>query len=174
MDKLAYPRGLIRYATQNSLDGGGDPLTLKRVLRPRVVVYSAVLLLIGGVFVISLAMRSPLRVDVVRDRGSLGRMVDEGRIENVYRLQVMNTTEAVQRYRFGVSGIDGAQVVVRGDTVLGPAESRWVPVAVQIPPEQAKTLGPGAHKLVFEITREADAAADAVTVSEMSTFVVPQ
>ena len=174
MDKLDYPRGLIRYATQRSLDEGGTPLTLRRVLRPRVLVYSAVLLLIGSAFAISVALRSPLRVDVVRDRGTLARLVEDGRIENVYLLQVMNTTEATQRYRFAVGGIAGAQASTRRETVLEPAESRWVPVAVQIPPEQARALGPGAHKIAFRITREADSAQLEVTVDEKSTFVVPR
>jgi cytochrome c oxidase accessory protein FixG len=174
MAKLDYPKGLIRYATQRSLNEGGEPLTLRRVLRPRVLVYGAVMLLIAGAFVTSLALRSPLRVDVVRDRGSLARLVEDGRIENVYRLQVMNTTEATQRYRFAVDGIAGAQSSTRGETVLAPAEARWVPVAVQIAPGQAAALGPGVHRIAFRITREAAAGEPEVTVSEKSTFVVPR
>ena len=174
MDRVDYPRGLIRYATQRSLDEGGEPLTLRRVLRPRVLVYGSVLLLIGGAFVGSLALRPPLRVDVVRDRGSLARLVEDGRIENVYRLQVMNSTEATQRYRFAVSGIAGAQANTRGEAVLGPAEARWVPLAVQISAEQARSLGPGAHKIVFQIIREAGAGESEVMVDEKSTFVVPR
>ncbi len=174
MDRLDYPRGLIRYATQRSLDEGGEPLTLRRVLRPRVLVYSSVLLLIGVAFAASLALRPPLRVDVVRDRGSLARLVEDGRIENVYRLQVMNSTETTQRYRFAVSGIEGAQATVRGETVLAAAEARWVPLAVQIAAEQARSLGPGAHKIVFQITREASGGEPEVTVDEKSTFVVPR
>ena len=174
MDKLDYPRGLIRYATQRSLKEGGDPLTMRRIFRPRVLVYSTVLLLIGSAFVASLAMRSPLRVDVVRDRGTLARLVEDGRIENVYRLQVMNTTESAQRYRFAVDGIADAQISVRGPVELAPAESRWVPVSVQIGPEQSRALGPGAHKLEFRITREADAHSSEASISEGSTFVVPR
>jgi cytochrome c oxidase accessory protein FixG len=174
MDKLDYPRGLIRYATQRSLAEGGAALTLKRILRPRVLIYSAVLVLIAGGFLASLMLRAPLRVDVVRDRGSLARIVDEGRIENVYRLQVMNNTERPQRYQFSVTGLAGALVQSRGETLLAPAESRWVPLAVQLPPEQAQALGPGAHKLMFQVTREADAEHPAVSVNEKSTFVVPR
>ena len=173
MDRMSYPRGLIRYATQRSLQDGGT-LTLRRVLRPRVLIYGVVLLLIGGAFVTSLALRAPFRVDVVRDRGSLARLVDEGRIENVYSLQLMNTTETPQRYSITAGGIEGARAIVRGETALAPAESRWVPVAVQVEPKQAQALGPGAHKIEFHITREAEAGQQAVTVDEASTFVVPR
>ena len=174
MDKLEYPRGLIRYATQRSLNEGGTALSLKRVLRPRVLVYGAVMVLISGAFVTSLLLRAPLRVDVVRDRGSLARIADEGRIENVYRLQVMNNTESPQRYRFAVSGIEGAQVVGRAEAKLDAAESRWVPLAVQVPPEQAQAIGPGAHRLMFKVTREAEPDSPAISVDEKSTFVVPR
>ena len=110
----------------------------------------------------------------MRDRGSLARIVDEGRIENVYRLQVMNNTESAQRYRFAVGGIDGARLHGRDEARLEPAESRWVPVAVQVSPEQAGALGPGAHKFTFQVTREGDADHPAASVTEKSTFVVPR
>ncbi|ABM95429.1 cytochrome c oxidase accessory protein CcoG [Methylibium petroleiphilum] len=174
MDKMAYPRGLIRYATQNGLTAGQSRLDWRRVFRPRVLVYGVILLLISVGFVTSLVLRSPMRVDVVRDRGTLARLVDEGRIENVYRLQIMNATESEQRYRVVVSGIAGAQAQVRDEVRLAPAESRWVPVAVQVPPQSAAALGPGAHPLRFEIIREADGMQPAASVSEKSTFVVPR
>jgi hypothetical protein len=65
-------------------------------------------------------------------------------------------------------------VLARSDTTLAPAESRWVPVAVQVPPQEAQALGPGAHKLMFRVTREADAEHPEASVSEKSTFVVPR
>ena len=174
VDKMAYPRGLIRYATQRSLDEGGSTFALARIFRPRVLVYSAVLLAICGGLVASLALRAPMRVDVVRDRGTLARLVEDGRIENVYRLQVMNATEATQRYSVEASGIPGARVLVRGAVTLDAAESRWVPVAVQIAPEEAQRLGPGAHRLDFRITRLADAGNAAAAIVERSTFIVPR
>jgi len=173
MDKMSYPQGLIRLATQNGLAQRLDPRqTLRRVFRPRVLIYGAVLLLICAAFVTSLALRSPFRVDVVRDRGTLARMVGEGHIENVYRLQVMNATESVQRYRVTVLGLDDATVASRPDFEVGPAEARWLPVSVHIGPETARRLGPGAHALTFAIERLDDAEAPA-SVREKSTFVVP-
>ncbi|MES2482740.1 MAG: cytochrome c oxidase accessory protein CcoG, partial [Pseudomonadota bacterium] len=97
MDKMHYPRGLIRFTTQNALAGHWNASQVwRRVLRPRVLLYSVVLgaLTLGLLF--SLVMRTPLKVDVVRDRAALSRIVAGGQIENVYRLQVMNATEAHQ------------------------------------------------------------------------------
>jgi cytochrome c oxidase accessory protein FixG len=177
MDKMDYPRGLIRFATQNGFAQRLDVRqTLRRVLRPRVLIYSAVLLLICGAFVTSLALRTPFRVDVVRDRGALARLVGNGQIENVYRLQVMNATESMQRYRVGVEGLAGAVVSTRPDFEVGPAAARWLPVSVQIGPQTAAALGPGAHPLLFVVERVEDPAGGRPPprVQEKSTFVLPR
>jgi cytochrome c oxidase accessory protein FixG len=175
MDKMNYERGLIRFATQNGLTNRWSAgQTWKRVLRPRVLVYSGVLALICIGFVLSLALRSPFRVDVVRDRGALARLVDDGAIENVYRLQVMNATEATQRYRVSLDGLDGAAISSRTEFEVGAAEARWWPVSVQAPHGVARALGPGAHPVRFRIERLAHGADDAAVVDEKSTFVVPR
>ncbi|WP_046113466.1 cytochrome c oxidase accessory protein CcoG [Aquincola tertiaricarbonis] len=174
MDKMHQPRGLIRYATQNAmaLDVQAPGQLLRRIARPRVLVYGAVLLLISGAFIVSLMQRSPLKVDVVRDRASLARIVDEGRIENVYRLQLMNASSEVQRYRLTVSGIEGAQLAEHAPLVLQPAEARWFVLQVQLPPQAAQSLGSGAHPLRFQVVSEPGSLPADVT--EKSTFVVPR
>ncbi|MFP5394390.1 MAG: cytochrome c oxidase accessory protein CcoG, partial [Gammaproteobacteria bacterium] len=92
MDKIDLPRGLIRYSTDNAMEQGWTPRqTARRVLRPRVLIYAGLLAILVTAFFATLALRTPLKLDVLRDRGSMGREVDDGLIENVYRLQVMNT-----------------------------------------------------------------------------------
>jgi polyferredoxin len=147
---------------------------LRHVLRPRIIVYSLILALIVGGFITSLALRDPFRVDVVRDRGVLARMVGEGMIENVYRLQVMNATEQVQRYSVRVAGLPGSVLVSKPDFEVEPTEARWVAVTVQIPPEAAAALGEGAHPVRFEVERKPEPGEKSVTLSEKSTFVVPR
>jgi cytochrome c oxidase accessory protein FixG len=175
MDKMRYPRGLIRYDTQNGL---AQHLSRaehwKRVFRPRVLVYSAILVVVSVALVTSMALRTPFKVDVIRDRTSLARIVDEGRIENVYRLQIMNASERAQRYRIAVSGIDGAMVQGAADVEIGPAAARWVPLAVQVPPGAARSAGGGAQRIDFEITQQADAQGRSWQRSERSTFVIPR
>jgi polyferredoxin len=144
---------------------------LRRVLRPRVLIYTAVLVVICTLFAVSVAVRDPFRVDVVRDRSTLARIVDEGRIENVYRLQLMNATEHPQRYRVGVSGLAGAALADAAELELQASEARWLTVAVRVAPETAAAAGPGAHEIHFDLTR---ANALERLVSEKSTFVIPR
>ena len=172
---MDYPRGLIRYATQNGIAQRWSAAQMwRRVLRPRVLVYTALLLAIVLAFGMSLALRKPFRVDVVRDRGALARLVEDGRIENTYRLQVMNAVEAAQTYRIEVKGLEHAVIASRPEVEVGPTEVRWVAVNGQVPPETARRLGPGVHPMRFEIERLASAQGGKVELVEKSTFVVPR
>jgi len=121
MDKMGYAQGLIRYSTENGVVNGWTRLQMfKRALRPRVLIYGAVLSAASVAFAASVAMRSPFKFDVVKDRGALARVVEEGAVENVYRIQIMNRTEAPQTYRVAASGIDGLEVVATPASA-GPA-----------------------------------------------------
>ena len=116
---------------------------------------------------IHLATRTPLKVDVVRDRAALSRIVGGGKLENVYRLQLMNATEETQRYRIGADGLDGLEVASDTEVAIGPAESRWVAVRVQIPYGSA---APGSHTIHFTV----EAAGGDAQVREKSVFLVPR
>ncbi len=176
MDKMHYPRGLIRYDTLNGMQRHMSRIeVVKRVLRPRVLVYSAVLVLIIGALATSLWLRAPFKVDVVRDRGALARLVDNGWIENVYRLQIMNTTERAQHYRIRAAGLPEIRADLQGDVVVESAQARWVPVALRVPPQVADAAGPGVHHIDFIVERVEDAGGDTTsTQTEKSTFVVPR
>ncbi|MGZ5848492.1 MAG: cytochrome c oxidase accessory protein CcoG [Ramlibacter sp.] len=168
MDKMNYPRGLIRFSTQNALARGWSTREiLRRVLRARVLVYGAVLAALCLGLAFSLAVRTPLRVDVVRDRASLARLVPGGKLENVYRLQVMNATEQTQRYRIAADGLEGLAVASEAEVTVDPAASRWVAVRLQIPDGSAS---PGSHPIHFDVhASNGDAA-----VREKSVFLVPR
>jgi cytochrome c oxidase accessory protein FixG len=175
MDKMGAPRGLIRYATLNALDQNWDAKKMwGRVARPRVLVYTGILVVVMIAFVAALMMRSPFKVDVLRDRGALGRVVDDGFVENVYRVQIMNATETEQRFTVFAEQLPKVQVEVLGDVIIGPAEARWVPVSVRVPPEVAASLGSGVQPLTLVVTRKRQGGESEVTVREKTTFMVPR
>ena len=173
MDKMSYPRGLVRYATENSLAQRWPASHMwSRVLRPRVIMYSGVLLLIIVGVLASLWSRVPFRVDVVRDRVALARPAVDGGVENGYRLVVMNATEVPQAYHVQVQGLPGIRVVGRHVIEVGPAQSRALPVSVQIPAATVMTTPSGAHHIEFWIERRAQGDLPSVQVHEKSTFVL--
>jgi cytochrome c oxidase accessory protein FixG len=152
MDKVGRPRGLIRYSKG-------------RVLRPRVLVYSAILGAVALAAGVSLYLRTPLKVDVIRDRAAIAREVEGGLIENVYRLQIMNTTEQARAFEIAVSGLPGIHVWGESTAGVPAATSRMVPVRVRIDGGQA----PGSYAIEFTVTA---LGVEHVTVREAAAFLV--
>lgn len=168
MDKMGYARGLIKYATENSMLGGwSKQQTWKRVFRPRVLIYSALLLAIIAGVAFSLEQRKAFKVDVIRDRGVMARLVEDGKIENVYRLQIMNATESVQHYKVTVSGLPGLEVTSDSHIEVPASQSRWLVVRALLPGGAAE---PGSHHIKFRIYSVDMEDHD----SEKSTFIVPK
>ena len=101
MAKMGFPPGLIRYTTQNALDG--EPT---RVVRPRILLYGAVLLALLGAFAWGVAHRSPLIAEVLRDRNALYRDTGHG-IANDYTLKLANKTDQPVHYRVSLEPTNG-------------------------------------------------------------------
>lgn len=168
MDSMHYPRGLIRLTTENAVTKGWTGSKIwKRIARPRVLIYAAILLGLSIAMVASLAVREPLKVDIIRDRAALARIVAGGKIENVFRLQIMNATEATQIYHVRVHGIDGIELAEATDIEVLPAQTRGVAIRAQIPYGAVQA---GSHPITFDI----DAASGQGKVSEASVFLVPR
>ena len=169
MDKVGLPRGLIRYSTENAMTNNWSiPQIRKRTLRPRVLIYTVILAAIVAVFFTTLALRSPLKFDVIRDRGSMGREVEGGMIENVYRLQVMNTAEKAQQYRITVSGLDTIQLATPDLVTLQPTESRAIPIRIRVGQGKGKT---GSNRIEVTLSAVDDKP---VSVTETAVFIVPR
>ena len=167
MRKMGYAPGLIRYSTENALKNRwGFAQTLKRLLRPRVVVYTAILwtLILGTA--VAVALRVPLKVDVIRDRGSLSREVEDGAIENVYRLQIMNAGESPRVFHVQASGLPTLKVAGESFFAVEGAGTRMVPVRLRVAGGEAR---PGSHRIEFEVVAVGEPG---VRVRERSVFLV--
>ena len=170
MDRMGYPRGLIRYASENALAQHYDRATMwKRMLRARTLIYTSLLVLIVAGVGGSLALRNPLKVDVIRDRGALARETVPGFIENVYRLQIMNTDESARSFTIAAEGMPNLQLAgVDQPIAVGAAGSRLVPLRLQVPAESGK---PGANSIVF-VVRSTDEPT--LIRREKATFMLPR
>ena len=137
------------------------------VMRPRVLLYSAILGMIILATAWGLGTRIPLKVDVIRDRATLAREADDGRIENIYTLRIMNTEEAPRRYALSVSGLPGAEIIGERIVEVPAATTESVLVSVRVPPESGTK---GANHIFFEIQAQNH---DKVRVSEKASFMLP-
>lgn len=168
MDKLGLPRGLIRYTTENALAKHlSSSEVLRHIMRPRVLLYTAILTAITIAAAWSLAVRVPLKVDVIRDRSTLAREADDGRIENVYNLKIMNTTEEPQRYLLAVDGMDGIEILDAPVVDVASSENHELTVVVRVPPESGKK---GANTIYFDIKAE---SRNEIAVHEKASFLMP-
>ena len=169
MDKIGEPRGLVLYSTDHALAERYTPKQIRQhALRPRVLIYSAILLFIVGAVGTALWLRTPLKMDVIRDRGAMGREVENGMIENVYRLQIMNTSEQAHRYRISVSGLASLEVVTDNEVDLAGTETRAVPIRLRAAHGDGAK---GSNKIAIELKALDDPA---LQVKENAVFIVPR
>jgi len=169
MDKIDKPRGLIRYSTENGMQNKWSVKQLrKRVLRPRVLIYTIGLLVVAGLFFFSLVVRTPLKLDVIRDRGAMGREVEDGMIENVYRLRIMNTDEAPHRFRITVSGLDTIRLETEDEVAMDATETRAIPARIRIDHGKGER---GSNKIWIQVQSLTD---ENVRVEEQAVFIVPR
>jgi cytochrome c oxidase accessory protein FixG len=163
MDKMGYPRGLVRYTTQNELEG--KPV---RTFRPRVIVYTLLLAAIALTLVISVLRRVPLELDVIRDRNVLYRETSEGLVENVYTLKIMNMDSAPHVYSLTATGVDGLALRIdRPEISVGSGEVLEFPVSLRADPNGLKSQS---QRVVFSL-RAADNPK--LNVEEEARFVGP-
>lgn len=158
MDKVGYPRGLIRYTTEHALEGKPT-----RVLRPRIIIYSLILLTLVAGFIYGVSQRTPIGLDVLRDRNQLFRETNEGAIENVYTLKLLNKDGRAHEYALTASGIEG--LVLETDEPVIRVDAGGVldlPVRLRAPED---ALEARSTPVVFEL-RALDSERDLSTTEE--------
>ena len=162
MDKMEYPRGLIRYTTENELEG-----KTSKLMRPRTFGYGLVLLLMVGAIVFTIATRVPAQLDVLRDRGALFSFNGEGRVENTYTLKVANMSEVPQTFTISVSGLEGIRLLTENTLTVASSENRALPTVVDVAPEK---LSESNNAIVFTLESQSD---ESLVLETESRFVGP-
>ena len=179
MEKVNYPKGLIRYTTERAIeDKESNQSAIRHILRPRVLIYTAFIAVLASAFLISLVTRNPLRVDVMRDRGALAREVEGVRIENIYRIQIMNASEHPMKVQVKATGLDDLRILnSQGKEIheieVAPASNQLLPIKV------STTIGEhesGNYPIHFDVTAQELTGDKEVirTREEKSTFIIPR
>jgi len=162
MDKMNYPRGLVRYTTEHSVQNEAT-----HVLRPRMFVYATLLLILCGALVTSMTMRTPVILDVIRDRNSLYRELPDDIIENIYTLKVINQSNAARDFVLSVTGLEGISIDGVGEPLsVDGGGVLSLPVRVRADRENAF----GISNIEFVVTAKDD---ESVFVVEDSRFLGP-
>jgi len=168
MDKMSYPKGLIRYSTEHAIkEHWGSQEIVGHLMRPRTLIYTSILGVVVAGFVYGLTTRIPLRVNVIRDRATLARELEDDKIENVFRLQVTNTAEESRRFALGVSGLDNIELASDHVVTVPSASTKSVIARVVVP---GKSGGKGSHTIFFEV-KAIDQ--EDVFVHEKARFLLP-
>lgn len=175
MDRMGYPQGLIRYTTGNAIARGLNARQiLGRVWRPRVLIYGTLLVALSTAWVWSLIHRSNVSVMLIKDRGSLARMVQHGAVENTYRLQVTNSLETLRRYQIQVQGVQGLRIDSATTLSVEPAESTSVPLRLVLSAGEAQRhAGQTLHASV-QVAPVGDAGDGMRSVQVTAAFIVPR
>jgi cytochrome c oxidase accessory protein FixG len=142
MDKMNYPRGLISYTTEHNLSGQKTHL-----VRPRLIGYAVALTAMMGVFAYAVSDRALVKLDVLKDR-VLYRENEQGRIENVYTLKVMNKAQTEQTFIIEAVGLEGLKYEGRNEIRAEAGELVTVPVELSMAPEQ---LPSSTNEVTFHI-----------------------
>ncbi|WP_137165825.1 cytochrome c oxidase accessory protein CcoG [Salinimonas lutimaris] len=161
MDKMNYPKGLIRFTSEEELSGGS-----LRIFRPKLIGYFVVLLLMIAVLTANVLLRVPLEVDIIRDRNALYRETNDGLIENVYTLKVLNKSQTQHQYSISVAGLPDYRLIGAQKVTVQGGEVASVPISVAT---DAYNLDDPVTDIQF-VVRATDTA-EAVEVKEPSKFL---
>ncbi len=162
MDRMGYARGLVRYTSEKALQGGHT-----RWLRPRLLGYGGMLVLMIGLFVMALLDRPLMSLDVTRDRSNLFRENSAGQLENTYSLKVINKRQQAGHYQLTLDAADGLQLAAPVSLQLGAEDIRDLPLSVVWTGEQPP---PARQRISFVLSIEDDSSAPVVAES---TFLAP-
>lgn len=172
MDKMNYPRGLIRYTTESVLKHEyTDKDIKKRLLRPRVLGYGAVLLVAVVALLVGISTRETMRVDIIKDRGVMVRENNQGWLENAYNLRIINASENERILTAKVTGFDEIALtgLPEGGIRVPGNETITVPVQVSTIPEYADK---GSHSIEFAFNyQDADGTTEPRTITEKASFI---
>ncbi|MFO7993882.1 MAG: cytochrome c oxidase accessory protein CcoG [Marinobacter sp.] len=162
MDKMNYPRGLIRYTTENELEG-----KTSKLLRPRTFGYGLVLVAMMAAITVTIMTRVPAQLDVLKDRGAPFGYNGDGRVENSYTLKIANMTEVPHTFTISASGLEGIRVLTQDTVTVESGENRSVPTVVDVDPE---IISESNNAIVFRVESQSD---ESLILETESRFVGP-
>lgn len=115
MTKVGRPIGLVGYDTDYNVEArAAKKPTHFTFVRPRVLVYSALIVIVSAIMLFGLMTRSTFEMNILKDRAPSFVRLSDGRIQNNYTLKLINKRAGDKDIEISVEGIDGIQVGIVG------------------------------------------------------------
>lgn len=167
MERMNYPKGLIRYTTEHELKG-----KKVHIVRPKLIGYAVVLTLMCSLFAADLATRKPMDLDIIRDRNVLARENSQGLVENVYTLKLLNKSQFDRVYRISIEGLSDYKWQGDNSVLVPAAQVFTLPISVAIDPFDLKGLMTEIEFVVeeFELVENGELKSTGETLYESSRF----
>jgi cytochrome c oxidase accessory protein FixG len=151
MDKVGFPRKLIRYASYNMIESGQ-----KFRFSPRLIGYSTVLLLVVSLFTVLASTRKPVETTILRTPGVMFQEMDDGKIMNLYNIKVVNKTFEPRTISLQLESPNGELEMVGGKLAVPEGDLGQSAFFVRIPKEDIRTNKTIAKIKVFSDDEEID------------------
>jgi cytochrome c oxidase accessory protein FixG len=133
MESVNLPKGLIRYDSENGIKTG-----VKFRWTPRVIGYTAILTILLVILVTLVATRTDFSAKMLRQRGSTYQELPDGRISNIYELNLTNKTKNAYPLRLELINSKGEIELALQNAVLEPEKHLRAAVIVKMDPEDIK------------------------------------
>ena len=164
MGKIGRPQKLIAYDTYRSLEseakGGGLQL---RLIRPRTMLYAALLSIAGVVTLLGSLNRTMLSLNAVADRNPFFTVLSDGSVRNTFTVRILNKLYSTHTFTLGIEGIEGAKISALGhESESAPkidvkADSVGeVRVWIAVPPSTLARLPGDITNFTFTVRDDAD------------------
>lgn len=135
MDRMKYPKGLIRYTTEHDLQG-----KKVKLIRPKLIGYAVVLVIMSSSLLWQMSNREPLSLDIIRDRTELAKENFNGDIENVYTLKILNKSQTDNHYRVSVKGLTGVKWHGEQEVFVKAASVYTLPISISVDPYELEYM----------------------------------
>jgi cytochrome c oxidase accessory protein FixG len=159
MDKVGRPRGLIAYTTErNQATATTGPRDGLRLIRPRTILYSVVIAIVGAVMAWAMLSRSSIDVSVLPDRNPLFVKLSDGGIRNGYTVKLVNKHQVPRRFKIELTGIDGLTTTIVGHDdatapiEVAPSNVKALKVFAALPREKARALTSDSTPVTLTVT----------------------
>ena len=161
MDKMGYAKGLISFTSEHELNGGTT-----KIIRPKLIGYALVLVVMSGLLVADFMSRKPLDLDIIRDRNTLYRENNDGLIENVYTLKILNKSQQTRTFDIRVKGLVDPVFIGKQTVTIPGGEAFSLPVSIAV---DAYSLNDSITDMQFYVSTT-DSKGDVIGLAQETKF----